>query len=303
MTRISDPVHGVLLLDKPLGVSSNHALQRARFALGAAKAGHTGSLDPLATGMLPICFGEATKIAGLLLGGRKRYRASVVLGSSTTTDDAEGEIVATAAVTDDERARVKDVLKSFLGRIRQRPPIYSALKQRGVPLYRRARRGEVVEVSERTVEVFAIDHVAVDGIRVDFEIECGSGTYIRSIARDLGDTLGCGGHLGALRRVMVEPFAGEPMHPLDAVLEEGQAARSHLLPISRALAHFPSVGMAAGDVARFRQGQAIACGADRCTAASMGETVVVHGPGTGLLGLARQGEDGSIQPFRVFHLP
>jgi len=296
MARVSDPVHGVLLLDKSYGVSSNHALQRARFALGAAKAGHTGSLDPLATGMLPLCFGEATKIAGLLLGSHKRYYAEIVLGSATTTDDAEGEVVSTVGVTAEMRELAPDALAAFVGRIRQRPPIYSALKQQGVPLYKRARRGEDVRTPERDADVFAIDLLGLEGDRLRVEIECGSGTYIRSIARDLGDRLGCGAYLGALRRLWVDPFEGHDMVSLEEVLDAGTGMRDHLLPTLAALARFESVVLDPEQVASFQQGRPVP--APGCGAA---EPLVVKGPLDRLVGLGRFGADGQLWPQRVFN--
>jgi len=293
---VSDPVHGVLLLDKPLGISSNHALQRARFAMGADKAGHTGSLDPLATGMLPLCFGESTKIAGLLLGSHKRYIAEIVLGSATSTDDGEGEMVSTAAVTAEMRQQVPIALATFVGRIRQRPPIYSALKQQGVPLYKRARRGEDVQTPEREAEVFAIDLLGLEGDRLRVEIECGSGTYIRSIARDLGERLSCGAHLGALRRLWVDPFQGQPMVSLDEILEAGTGMRERLLPTLAALARFDSVVLDTEQVASFQQGRPVP--APRSLQA---EPWVVKGPLEQLVGLGRLGTDGQLWPQRVFN--
>ena len=296
MARVSDPVHGVLLLDKPYGVSSNHALQRARFALGAAKAGHTGSLDPLATGMLPLCFGEATKIAGLLLGAHKRYSAEIVLGTATTTDDAEGEIVAVLDVTEAMRMQVPAALAGFMGRIRQRPPIYSALKQQGVPLYKRARRGEAVATPEREAEVFAIDHVVQLGDRVHAQIECGSGTYIRSIARDLGERLGCGAHLGGLRRLWVDPFQDQAMVLLDEVLKFGIGMRARLLPMSAALSRFAAAELDSEEASRFRQGQPAASSMPPAS-----EPVVVRGPGAHLIGLGRVDSVGLLWPQRIFN--
>ncbi len=295
MGRTSEPVHGVLLLDKPLGSSSSQVLQRARFALGAAKAGHTGSLDPLASGMLPLCFGEATKIAGLILGARKRYRAEIQLGVVTSTDDAEGEVLAECPPSDEVRERSVQELSRFVGRIRQRPPMFSALKQQGVPLYRRARRGETFEVPEREVEVFAIDSIHCEGTRIECEIECGSGTYIRSIARDLGAALGCGAHLAGLRRLWVDPFAGQAMVTLDEVLEQGIGLRHRLLPIAAALSRFDQVRLDAASSARFRQGQGIGGhGALRHA-----DPVVVADERGEIVGLAVVDERGTLRARRV----
>jgi tRNA pseudouridine55 synthase len=188
-------ISGILLLDKPPGLSSNQALQRVRHLFQARKAGHTGSLDPMATGLLPICFGEATKIAGFLLGSRKAYDAEVRLGITTTTDDAEGEVVSTRPVTEPDATALDAALCTLRGRIMQTPPAYSAIKQGGVALYKRARRGEDVQVPQREVEVHRLDLVRRENDRLHLHVECGSGTYVRSLARDLGERLGCGAHL------------------------------------------------------------------------------------------------------------
>ena len=208
-------VRGILLLDKPRGMSSNAALQEARAMFAAEKGGHTGSLDPLATGLLPICFGEATKIAGLLLGSRKAYETDALLGATTSTDDADGEVLAQRPVPELDPATIHDELARLTGRIRQVPPVYSALKQGGERLYRRARRGETVEAPEREVEVSRFELLGRDGARLRLLIECGSGTYVRSLVRDLGERLGCGAHVVALRRLWVEPFLTPTMHTLD----------------------------------------------------------------------------------------
>ena len=193
-------VDGLLLLDKPAGMSSNAALQRVRKHFRAEKAGHTGSLDPLATGLLPICFGEATKVAGLMLGARKAYDTEARLGVVTDTDDADGQVLREREVPLLDAHAVERVLKAYIGRISQRPPIYSALKQGGEPLYAKARRGEIVEVPEREVDVHALELLSINGTSLRLRITCGSGTYVRSLVRDIGEDLGCGGHVVALRR-------------------------------------------------------------------------------------------------------
>ena len=235
---------GVLLLDKPLGISSSQALQRVRRLLNGVKGGHTGALDPLATGMLPLCFGEATKIAGILLSSRKSYRAELRLGQTTSTDDAEGELLQERPVPALQAAELDAALAHFTGRFAQRAPVYSALKQGGQPLYRRVRRGEAVEAPVREVEVFALRRLAQGADQLSLEIVCGSGFYVRSLARDLGERLGCGAHLCALRRQWVEPFQDLPMLGLDALVAMAPSAieatlRERLIPIERALAHWP----------------------------------------------------------------
>jgi tRNA pseudouridine55 synthase len=293
-------VHGILLLDKPQGLSSNQALQKARHLFRAAKAGHTGSLDPLATGLLPICFGEATKIAGLLLGSRKAYVTECRLGATTTTDDAEGEFVLQRAVPDLDGAMVRAVLNTLTGRIVQIPPVYSALKQRGVPLYKRARRGEAVEAPPREVDVYRLELLEQAGDRLRLHVECGSGTYVRSLVRDLGERLGCGAHVTALRRLWVEPFREPAMVTLEAlarIAEAGLAALdAGLLPLERGLAGYPEIRLDAADAARLRQGQAIGIATD----AVAGRCVAVDSAGRAVA-LGECDAEGHLRPLRGFN--
>jgi tRNA pseudouridine55 synthase len=253
-------VTGILLLDKPSGISSNRALQQAKRLFGAKKAGHTGSLDPLATGLLPICFGEATKIAGYLLGARKAYAAECLLGITTDTCDSDGEVLIERAVPALEDGSIRSGLAKFTGRITQVPPVYSALKQGGVPLYKRARRGEAVEAPPREVDVFHFDLLERTGDTLRLHVECGSGTYVRSLVRDLGETLGCGAHLTALRRLWVEPFREPHMFTLDELVrlrERGdETLRACLLPVEAGLADWPILQLddrAADDVSHGRR--------------------------------------------------
>ncbi|MFZ2236169.1 MAG: tRNA pseudouridine(55) synthase TruB, partial [Dokdonella sp.] len=208
-------VNGILLLDKPSGVSSNHVLQTVRRMFRAVKAGHTGSLDPLATGLLPICFGEATKIAGLLIGSSKAYSTTAMLGQTRSTDDAEGELLVERPVPSIGDELIRRGLSMLTGEQTQIPPIYSAIKRDGERMYKRARRGETVDVPPRTVQVDRFELVANNSPLLDLEIGCGSGTYVRSLVRDLGEFLGCGAHVTALRRLWVEPFRDPAMFTLD----------------------------------------------------------------------------------------
>lgn len=253
-------VNGILLLDKPAGISSNRALQQAKRLFGAAKAGHTGSLDPLATGLLPICFGEATKIAGFLLGSRKAYAAQCRLGVTTTTEDAEGETVQTRPVPLLDDALIERELASLRGRVVQTPPVYSALKQRGVALYKRARRGEHVQAPPRQVEIHRLELEGFDGDCLRLHVECGSGTYVRSLARDLGERLGCGAHLTVLRRLWVDPFTRPAMHTVAALeqtfVDGGVAALDRLLlPLEAGVGALPALQLDEAQVLRLRQGQ------------------------------------------------
>ena len=266
-SRVPSPesraISGILLLDKPRGITSNRALQIAKRLYRADKAGHTGSLDPLATGLLPICFGEATKIAGYLLGSRKAYSAECRLGITTDTEDAEGAVVRERAVPalDDETIRAQ--LARLTGRITQVPPVYSALKQQGVALYKRARRGEDVSAPPREVEIQRFELVERSGNdRLRLHVECGSGTYIRALVRDMGEALGCGAHLTALRRLWVEPF-GEPRMFTPEQLEAIHAGRRTigldecLLSLESGLADWPLLPASAADADALAHGRRI----------------------------------------------
>ena len=295
------PLTGIVLLDKPQGLSSNQALQRVRYLFRAAKAGHTGSLDPLATGLLPICFGEATKIAGLLLGSRKAYETQCLLGATTTTDDAEGEIVEQRPVPALDAATIEAALAPLRGRIVQIPPIYSALKQDGVPLYKRARRGETDEAPPREVEVFRLDLLESRSDRLRLLVECGSGTYVRSLVRDLGERLGCGAHVTALRRLWVEPFVAPVMHTLESLSARAEGGTSLLdaclLPLEQGLAGYPQVHLDADAALRLRQGQVV----DMPAGASPGRCVALDGAGR-VVALA-ECDAGRLRPMRGFSAP
>ena len=254
--RVFRDVDGILLFDKPQGLSSNQALQRVRHLFGARKAGHTGSLDPLATGLLPICLGEATKIAGYLLGSRKAYVAECQLGTTTNTDDADGEILSTRAVP--SNINFEAYLQTLRGRIRQTPPKFAAIKQAGVALYKLARRGEDVTPPTRDVDVYRLDLLGNDGDRLRLHVECGSGTYVRSIVRDLGEKIGCGAHLTALRRVWVDPFRDPAMVTLGELAAMDQDARDGLLlPLEQALAPLPRISLDDAGELRLRQGKTL----------------------------------------------
>ena len=291
---------GLLLLDKPAGLSSNAALQRVRKHYRAEKAGHTGSLDPLATGLLPICFGEATKVAGLMLGARKAYETEAVLGVVTDTDDADGQALRERPVPMLDAHAVERVLKHYIGRISQRPPIYSALKQGGEPLYAKARRGESVEVPEREVEVYALELLSINGASLRLRITCGSGTYVRSLVRDIGEDLGCGAHVVALRRLWAEPFRTPHMVTLDEVeaidrnsLPGLAALDSLLLPVEAALTDWPRVNVTEAQALKLGHGQAV-LGLD----AANGVMAAFH-PSGRAVGLV-EGRDGNLHPQRLF---
>ena len=295
---------GLLLLDKPRGLSSNQALQRVRHLFRAEKAGHTGSLDPLATGLLPVCFGEATKIAGGLLGARKAYETVAFLGATTDTDDAEGQVLRERPVPDLSIPRIDAALRTLTGRIRQRPPVYSALKRGGEPLYARARRGEAVEVEERDVEVHAFDLLSAADLlhgeapMLRLQVECGSGTYVRSLVRDLGELLGCGAHVAELRRLWVDPFREPRMWTLDALQELASRGErvldACLLPVEAGMASWPAVYVTDAQAQRLARGQA-AAGGFRPT----GSVAVLDADGRAL-GLGTVDATGQLRPQRLF---
>jgi tRNA pseudouridine55 synthase len=290
---------GILLLDKPRGLSSNQALQRVRRLLRAEKGGHTGSLDPLATGLLPLCFGEATKLAGSLLGARKAYQVEAQLGATTDTDDADGVVLRERPLPELHDARVEAALAPLTGRILQRAPVYSALKRGGEPLYARARRGEAIQAPERMVEVHALRLLGRDGARLRLHVDCGSGTYVRSLVRDLGEALGCGAHVTALRRLWVEPFREPDMatiERLEALAAQGEdALLRRLLPVESGLADFERVEVDAAAARRLAQGQCLR-GPEH---AGEMATVALFGTDGQALGLGERDAQG-LRPRRLF---
>jgi tRNA pseudouridine55 synthase len=265
----------------------------------AEKAGHTGSLDPLATGLLPLCFGEATKIAGHLLGNAKGYRTTAKLGITTDTDDADGNVLRERPVPSLSREQVETALSAFVGKIQQRPPIYSALKQGGEPLYAKARRGEIIEVPEREVEVSRIKLESLGEDRLELSIDCGSGTYVRSIVRDLGEALGCGAHVLSLRRTWVAPFRSPRMYALDelqAFAGQGETVLDAcLLPVAAGLEGWPQVVLDETQASNLGHGRVV----DLHESTGPGEVHALDHTGRSL-GLAEVGPDGRLRARRLF---
>ena len=288
---------GVLLLDKSLGLSSNHALQAARGLYNAEKAGHTGTLDPLATGLLPLCFGEATKFSGELLNADKRYVATVQLGVTTDTADAEGTVLECRPVAVG-RSDVEAALAAFVGEIEQVPPMYSALKRDGKPLYEYARAGIEVERAARRISIHELrlldggDDLAAG--RFVFEVRCSKGTYVRTLAADIGDRLGCGAHLAALRRTgigVLDVAEAHSMATLEALTAEARDAL--LLPPDALLTGLVEVRLDVADATRLRHGQAVRWSGEE------GSRLRVYDAEHSLIGVCRQVADGWLQPQRL----
>ncbi|CAK0763669.1 tRNA pseudouridine(55) synthase [Gammaproteobacteria bacterium] len=286
-------VHGILLLDKPIGLTSNAALQEVKRLYRARKAGHTGSLDPLASGMLPLCLGEATKISGFLLDADKRYWAEFRLGVTTTTGDAHGEVLKTRPVGALDTDTVRAALARYTGQIEQIPPMHSAIKVQGRPLYTLAHQGITIERAARTITVYDFTLLSMEEERCTVHIHCSKGTYIRTLAEDVGEVLGVGAHVSALRRLAVGPFTNPEstvtMERLRAAGEEGDAAlESLLLPMDSALGQWPAVTLTSDSAFYMRQGQPV---------------LVPRAPTSGLVRLYVRGKtpggagEGEVAPF------
>jgi len=292
-------LNGILLLDKSSGVSSNGALQMAKKMFAAAKAGHTGSLDPLATGMLPICFGEATKFSQFLLESDKSYRVTAKLGVTTETGDADGDVVETTDVTASPD-QIEAALLSFKGDIEQIPSTYSAIKHEGVPLYKLAREGKTVERKPRPVTIYDLRILRIDGDEVEFEVDCSKGTYVRSLVEDTGAILGCGGHVTALHRLSAGPYPAERMLTLEQlgkIKETGgfEAIDELLLPLSTSVADWPRVELGDNAAYYLQQGQPVMA-SDR----PLDGWVSVYQASSGeFLGVGEVLDDGRIAPRRL----
>ena len=294
------PINGVLLLDKDAGASSNDVLIKAKRLLNALKAGHTGTLDPFATGLLPLCFGEATKFAQDLLEADKVYETVVWLGVGTTTGDTEGEVTETraVAVTQDQ---IEPVLAQFRGDIDQVPPMYSALKRDGKPLYEYARAGITLERAARRVTIHALEFIDYQAPFLTLRVKCSKGTYIRVLGEDIGNALGCGAHLQALRRTGVGTLTLEHAVTLDGLTQVADCERASLLaPVDALLSTFPAVRLADELAKRFLQGQRLALGKEGMDIPEQEGRVRVYSEGSGrLLGTGQMKEFGVLAPERL----
>ena len=287
---------GILLLDKPLGLSSTAAGLRVRRLLGASKAGHVGSLDPLATGMLPICIGEGTKLASEILEGDKVYRFRISLGKRTTTGDMEGEVVEERPVPTLERHAVESVLARFVGETSQVPPMYSAIKQGGVPLYRLARAGEVVERPARKVRIESLELIDMGSNGLECRVVCGKGTYVRVLAEDVAVALGTVGHVTELRRESVQPFGSDRLVTLEQI-ESTKGVGLPWVTLDEAVGHLRRVSLTPEAARRMTQGQVVE--APEALRFALGETVRLHGPGLIFMGLGRIAAPGRVAPKRL----
>lgn len=288
---------GILLLDKPTGMSSNAILQTMKRLFQAKKAGHTGSLDPLATGMLPICFGEATKFSQFLLEADKTYRVRAQLGVRTDTSDSEGEVVETRDVPALTTAHIEKALEPFRGESQQIPSMYSALKYQGKPLYKYAREGVSVPRTSRPIHVYALTLIAFEEDVLELEIHCSKGTYVRTIVDDLGEALGCGAHVIALRRLSVSGFEAERMVTVDTLnaLADDLPALDHLLlPITEAVSHLPALTLSESAAFYLMQGQAV-----QVPQAPTSGWVSVSRNNGEFLGMGEINEAGLVAPKRL----
>lgn len=287
---------GILLLDKPLGLSSNDALQRVKRLYNADKAGHTGSLDPLATGMLPICFGEATKLSAVLLESDKQYEALVQLGVQTTTGDAEGAAIAHSDPSQLNEAALRAAMLRFIGPQQQVPPMYSALKRDGRPLYELAREGQTIAREARAITLAELELLAFEGDRFSMRVRCSKGTYIRTLAEDLCAAVGQRAHLVGLRRTAVTPFwTRQPveLEHLQGLAGDFAALDAFLLSPGQGLQHWPAVSLDSLQAAAFRQGRAL-----QPEGMIREARLAVYDADGGLLGIAHSDADGWLRPQR-----
>ena len=296
--RIRRPIDGILLFDKPQGMSSNQALQRVKYLYNAEKAGHTGSLDPLATGLLPICLGEATKYSQHLLDADKVYRTRMRLGQKTSTADAEGEIIEERPVPHFDQATIDAVLAKFTGTIQQIPSMYSALKKDGKPLYELARQGIEVAREPRTIHIYRLQLLAVEPLYWELEVACSKGTYIRNLVEDMGEMLGCGAHVSELRRLASGCFSLDEQLTLDylqQVAEQGhQALDALLLPAWAAIADKPKVTLTETTTYYLLHGNPV-----RVNHLPEDEDVLIFDDRQRFLGLGYMNDDGLLAPKRL----
>ncbi|OGP55127.1 MAG: tRNA pseudouridine(55) synthase TruB [Deltaproteobacteria bacterium RBG_13_52_11] len=302
-------MNGIFVVDKPTGVTSYDVVRKLKRVLFGVKIGYLGTLDPLATGVLPILLGEGTKLAPFLETGQKVYEATLHLGVITDTQDREGQILQSVDVGayDLSPHKIEEVIGRFRGRIMQLPPMYSALKQKGEPLYKLARRGEEVERARREVEIYALQVTEIAPPYLHLHIECSKGTYIRTVAHDIGGELGCGAHLAELRRMRSGPFCLEDalfLDDIEGLLNTGRL-QERIIPLSEAMGFLPAVEVGEADALQIRNGQVIALEGLHHRSEEDGQVVrVLASKGGGLVavgGIQREKEGLVLRPLRVFH--
>ncbi len=303
MTKTKINVDGLLLLDKPLGLSSNAALQKVKRLFNARKAGHTGSLDPLATGMLPICFGEATKFTQFLLDADKTYETTAKLGVITESGDAEGQVIETREVKDISLEKINAVLEKFRGESHQIPPMYSALKQKGKPLYELARAGISVPREPRKINIHQLELVQFSRDELSLSVVCSKGTYIRSLVEDIGLALGCGAHVSVLRRTSVADFESNKMVTVDELVALSEVQKEKemletLLPVDSLVSYLPVIQLNTQDVISVRKGQRIQCTHDKNYGSDV-TLVRVYDPQNHFIGLCELSSEGYLKPTRL----
>lgn len=296
---IRQAINGILLLDKPANITSNGALQRVKRLFNAKKAGHTGSLDPIATGMLPLCFGEATKFSQFLLESNKSYLVTAKLGEETTTGDCEGAVIARKPIVNIDAARITTLMQTFIGEIDQVPPMFSAIKHQGKPLYELARQGIEIERKARRIKIFSLelDNVASD--HFTFRVHCSKGTYVRTLVEELGRALECGAHVTALRRIHVSPYENALMYTLpmlEAIAEQnGQTGlQACLLPVETSVQILPIVQLSTAAVFYLRMGQAV-----RANLPINTPLVRLMSDDAKFLGVGEVTVDGRVKPHRL----
>jgi|SRR5579885_2712569 tRNA pseudouridine55 synthase len=296
-------IHGILLLDKPAGLTSNGSLQRVKRLFNAKKAGHTGSLDPIATGMLPLCFGEATKFSQFLLESDKSYCVVAKLGVRTTTGDIEGEVIDTQPVAGLSVARVEEVMKKFQGEIDQVPPMFSAIKFQGKPLYELARRGIEIERKSRRITIYKLQLDNLENEYLTFNVHCSKGTYVRTLVEDIGSELGCGAHVTELRRTAVSPYADAMMYTLpelESIVESKgiEGLLDCLLSVDTAVQSYPAVRLSTSAAFYLRMGQPV-----RASFPLHSSMVRLFSDDGRFLGIGEVMSDGRVKPQRLLAAP
>lgn len=296
MSNPKNKIDGILLLHKPEGITSNKALQKVKGLFGAKKAGHTGSLDPLATGMLPICFGEATKVCQYLLDADKCYETTGLLGSKTDTSDAMGQVIATVEDVNVSEEELKNAISLYVGHIKQIPSMFSALKYQGRPLYKLAREGKKIERQARDILISQLELLQFDGYSFSLRVNCSKGTYIRNLVEDIGDTLNVGAHVTRLHRLYTSGFEERTMYSLEQLEAMSMVERMQcLIPMDQAIVHLDDLQLCIEDVLALRQGKIIY----NKTSHATGSCLRLYDDKAQFIGIGEQFTNGEIKAKRL----